>query len=380
MSEVHLNRRTVLSGAVALGTASFGACAASPKPPARVNRPARRIVEEEFRSRQLPALQYAVVHKGAVVESGALGHAVAEHRIPATEATLFQINSITKCFMGVAVMQLVEAGRLRLEDRVCAHVPGLPVRWQDVTVEQVMTHMSGLPQIMDGNANLIGPDFKSSWQSTLDASFEFEPGAAFSYNGTNSVLTGKLIEALSGRPFTNFVTERQLFPTGMELTAGAGFVDAFDVVENSAHVYMYRSVIDGEEQISGRLHNNYFEVFAPPLRSAAGMYTTALELASWICALFANRLISAEARKPLWTPGQLRDGTTAGFSDLLNGYGLGWPCILRDRHPAVGGIGGGRAAFFVYPEDDLAVVVLTNLRGASPELFIDQIAAAYLAE
>lgn len=74
----------------------------------------------------------------------------------------------------------------------------------------------------------------------------------------------------------------------------------------------------------------------------------------------------------------LNDGTTAGTNELLNGSGLGWPITMRTDHPAAGPIGGMRSAFFVYPKDDLSVVVLTNLQGANPEYFIDEVAAYYV--
>jgi CubicO group peptidase (beta-lactamase class C family) len=73
----------------------------------------------------------------------------------------------------------------------------------------------------------------------------------------------------------------------------------------------------------------------------------------------------------------LNNGKTEGFGNLLNGYAIGWFAVTRPNHPAVASVGGGRSAIFIYPKENLSIIVLTNLQGASPENFIDDIAKYY---
>ncbi|MEO7966140.1 MAG: hypothetical protein ABIT38_19730 [Gemmatimonadaceae bacterium] len=75
----------------------------------------------------------------------------------------------------------------------------------------------------------------------------------------------------------------------------------------------------------------------------------------------------------------MTDGSTTGFSTLVNGYALGFPAVVRTVHPAIAALGGARSAFFVYPEDDLIVIVLTNLQGSFPETMIDGVAKYFFA-
>ena len=82
----------------------------------------------------------------------------------------------------------------------------------------------------------------------------------------------------------------------------------------------------------------------------------------------------------MWTPAQLNNGKIGGFNQLTNGYALGWPTVTRDEHPAVAPVGGGRSAFFIYPKDNLSIVVLSNLMGANPDRFIDEIAGFYIPD
>jgi tetratricopeptide (TPR) repeat protein len=111
------------------------------------------------------------------------------------------------------------------------------------------------------------------------------------------------------------------------------------------------------------------------------MSSTAEELARWIIALQRNQLLAAKSSlATLWTPGQLNDGSTVEFNSLLNGFALGWLTVIRPEHRAFAAAGGARSALFVYPDDDLAVVILTNRRGASPESFIDEVAGYYIPD
>ena len=122
-----------------------------------------------------------------------------------------------------------------------------------------------------------------------------------------------------------------------------------------------------------------FFSFPTPLQTAAGMSSTAKEMAAWIIALQSGKLLMQDtSMKLLWQPARLNNGKTGGFSTLLNGYAVGWPIITRDEYPAAAAVGGGRSAVFVYPQDDLSVVVLTNLAGGAPDVFIDELAGLFI--
>jgi tetratricopeptide (TPR) repeat protein len=203
---------------------------------------------------------------------------------------------------------------------------------------------------------------------------EFAPGEKFTYNQTNYLLLGKIIDQLSGQPFATFIQERQLNVARMPRTT---LGDSHDVLPNSARGYTYSHVVNGEWQRSSQ-PRNLFEAWAPSMRTAAGMSSTAEEMARWLIVLQQGKLLKPASLPVLWTPGVLNNGQQQGFNRLQNGYALGWPTVSRPEHRAVAPTGGGRSALFIYPEDDLAIVVLTNLMGANPDMFIDEIAGYYL--
>ena len=106
------------------------------------------FVRSEMERRNIPGLQLAVVRDNKIVKVSSYGLANIEDGIAVDDNTLFSINSITKAFAGVAVMQLVEQGKLDLSANISTYLPGLPAAWQKLNIRQLMSHTSGLPAIL----------------------------------------------------------------------------------------------------------------------------------------------------------------------------------------------------------------------------------------
>ena len=340
--------------------------------------PVTAFLKTTMASERIPALQVAVIRHGKIVKLGAYGIANVEHNVPATNESVFSINSCTKAFTGVAVMQLVEAGKLGIDDPISRYVDDLPATWRAITVKQVLTHVSGLPNIIDDKENPIGDGSDASaWATVKTLPLQFPAGERFLYNQTGYVILGKIIDKLSGQPFASFIEQRQFRVAGMLHTR---FGDSSDVIPHSAGGYSYLRNEHGTWKKGDKLSAIYVS-FPGYFRTAAGILSTADDIAHWLIALQAGKLLQKkESLDILWTSVVLNDGTTGGMSALLNGSALGWPVTTRSEHPAAGPIGGMRSTFFVYPKDDLAVVLLTNLQGANPENFADEVAAYYIPE
>jgi CubicO group peptidase (beta-lactamase class C family) len=320
-----------------------------------------QFIRSEMQERHIPGLQIVVIKHRKVILSKAFGIANVQHDIPVTQTSLFSINSATKSFTGVAIMQLAERGKVDVAAPIARYLDGLPINWQAVTLTQLLNHTSGIPNIIDRTTGkIIGGEPEIAWKTVQTLPMEFPPGQRFSYNQTNYLLLGKMIDRLSGEPFTAFIQHKQFDAVKM---ARSGFGDGLDVVKLKANSYFLAGDGTGLKNV-----NEEFPAF---LRTGAGINTNATELAQWIIALQEERLLSAQSMKQLWMPTALTDGKPAPWA-------LGWPIIRSTGHRAVAGIGGARSAFYVYPDDDLAVIILTNLAGAQPEQLIDAIAGFYV--
>lgn len=331
------------------------------------------FVKEQMTKRRVPGLQLVIIKDGVIVKKGNYGIANVQDSVPVNDETLFTINSITKAFTGISIMQLVEAGKLDLSSPVSKYLSDLPERWNNVTVLQLLSHTSGIPDIIDEDeAVLISPyGEEASWKQVLELPNVFAPGEKFSYNQTNYLLLGRIIDSLSGMSFNEFITKEQLVKANMVNTIRAGFGATKEVITHAAGQYQYSN---------GKLCNTFFS-FPRSLQTAAGMSSTATEMAQWVIALQNNQFFKNEKTlSTLFTPAKLNNGKTAGFSNLLNGYAVGWPVIVRKDHPASAAVGGGRSAVFIYPKDNLSIIVLANLMGASPDSFIDEIAGFYIPD
>lgn len=371
---------TLRTYAILLGLALAGsslpvekaASAASPKmTPAAIavaNDQTRTLLKARMAERHIPALQVAVVVDGRVVMSEAYGVANVEQRLAAGRQTLFPINSATKSFTGVAIMQLVEAGKVDLEAPISRYLDGLPEAWRAIRIRQLLAHSSGLPNIVDEKGLIGGGTDAEAWVKVQTLPMDSEIGAAFAYNQTNYVLLGRLIEKMSGRPFEQFLAERQFAPANM---AQARFGDGYDIVPGRAGVYIRGRA--GRSAAGQDALYHWIDDIPVTTRAGAGLYTTADDLAAWIIALQRGRLLSKPASiERMWQPDTLNNGKP-------NIWAMGWPILSGTTRRALGGIGGGRSSFFVYPDDGVAVIVMTNLVGANPQNLIDTIAGHYIA-
>lgn len=319
----------------------------------------------------IPGMQVAVIKEGKIVHLSAYGLANIPFAVPVTNKTLFPINSATKGFTGTALMQLVEAGKINLDDITGKYLKDLPEAWRKITIKQLLSHTSGLPDIVDGdNGRMIAEGEDSiALVKVKKLPMRFQPGEKSEYNQTNYVLLGQIIERISDKPFSSFITAGQF--TKAKLTQSR-FADSYDVIPGLTEVYSHNYNRNGLWKRSSEL-KRVFEEFAIITRPAAGINSTATEMAQWLIALLEGRLINQTSLHTMWTPVYHNDGSLAPRA-------LGWSVSAKGQHPAVWGSGGMRAAIAYYPNEKVGVVILTNLRGANPERWIEQVAGFYIPQ
>lgn len=328
----------------------------------------RAFLEGWMRREMIPGLQVAVLKDGKTVFAEAIGLADLENSVPVRRTTRFQIASVTKAFIGVAVMQLVEAGRLKLEAPIGRYLNDLPASWQPVTIAQLASHTSGLPDIVEdiGLLRLVVPgDAEASWRAVQARSLDFAPGGRFAYNQTNYVVLAKLIERLHGAPFTQYLQTEQFDRAGMSRTCWG---DDSEIVPESARTYTPYARVGGQVVRRTQLSKVHVE-FPAMLRGCGGLNSTADDVARWLVALESGKLLQSKGSYPLLRqPRLLADGRPGP-------WGIGAFANQRRPHPVFYGIGAAKAAFGVYPEDRLCVVLLTNLSADLGLTALDQVAS-----
>ena len=276
-----------------------------------------------------------------------------EHPLPVTSATLSQVASITKTFTSAACALLVEAGKLRFEDPVDRHLPGLAAATGldlgQVTVEHLLSHQSGF----DGDHLFVNRS--DDLGSLSGARRLFPPGTGFSYSNAGFSLAGAVVEAVCGQPFDRFVTDRLLRPLGM---ANATF-RADDAITHS--VFAPHWVLDGDAHVIRRAGWQPGWEMGPNDRAAAGLVASVDHLAAWC--RFQRTGTDDEGHRLLGDESLARLHTPVVNADRTEDIALDW--AERDSGGARSiGHGGVTAGYIsdlvIVPDHDVAVIGLTN--------------------
>ena len=289
---------------------------------------------------------YLWARNGKVIVSGATGLSDREKNIANTLDTQFRIGSMNKMFTAVATLQLVEKGKLALEDPLIKHMPDYPNKdlASKVTVRHLLTHTGG-------TGDVFGPEFDKNRTGLRDLSdyvklygargLEFEPGSKWEYSNYGFLLLGVLIEKVSGQAYYDYVRENVFRPAGMTSTDS---LPETEKVAKRATGYM---------KGGGKWVPNTDTL---PWRgtSAGGGYSTVGDLLKFAQALTSHKILSArwldEATKE-----QAKGGPGYGY-----GFGSGDEGGIRFFGHS-GGVPGMNGMLRVYPETGAVIAVLSNL-------------------
>jgi len=334
------------------------------------------FLETEMAEKGIPGLQIAIIQNNELMLSESLGLSNVPFSVETKKETIFSINSIAKIFASTAILQLSEKGKLQINQPISNYLNELPKDWQKITIKELLSHTSGLPDIEGtSNGDLIGgKGMATAWEEVQRMPLEFKTGTEFSYNATNYLLLEKVVEKLGGMDFEKFIQQNQFDIAEMDKTF---YGNSFEVIENRSPTYSfyYFDKNVGDYALKDQLLEVSEEF---PIKADAGAFSTAEETAKWITALQTGKFISQESIDKMWEPVKMNNGEYGGFGGLLNAYALGWPVIKREKHLGVSAFGGGRASITIYPKDNLSIILFTNLSGLPTFEIVENISKFYL--
>jgi CubicO group peptidase (beta-lactamase class C family) len=309
-----------------------------------------RLLETQKAANRIPGLAAAVIRNGKLVKRVTLGVADLQTGAPVTADTPFQLSSTTKTFTATSVLLLVADGGLRLEDCVGDLLDGLPASWHDVTVRQLLSHTSGLPDIvrLPGRLELIAETWKGALPMIESAPMQFPPGERWAYTQTNYVLLARIVERASGKPLESFMAERLFVPLGMN---NSFFAVGGDAARVPAVNY------EPSERGEPALRRLDFPTF---VHAAGGLCASLDDLVRWNAALDAGSVLPPALQKEMWTSTPLNNGKPFRIDGKTIGYGLGWAVDDTPAHRSVGHSGGNSSAYRRYLDEGFTIIVLHN--------------------
>lgn len=298
--------------------------------------------------------------KGSNIEfNGAYGYADVKNKIPMDVNHKFMIASLSKAFTAASILQLVEAGKLSLDDPIQSFFPDFPeATGGPITVHHLLTHTSGIPDYINDFPILFRIRQKLGWRPDINeliGSFMFrkplfEPESDYAYSNSGYVLLARIVELETDERFGNYLSQHILGPVGMRHSG----TEDFDEVAHAAKAYRRRSS-----------RKKPFKNYNPSLIfGMGGMYSTANDLFNWVCSFEKEKsVLNDSSRKKMFSPSKY-------------GYGYGW-IIMGSRGRTVishgGYLPGWSSYLYHYPEDSLTAIILGNYDDLNPQFWAEWI-------
>jgi len=237
-----------------------------------------------------------------------------------------------------------QEGRLSVDDKIGKHLSAIPDSWTNITIRNLLTHGSGIKNYTGLNGFELTRHLTQSQfiDALRNRPLDFQPGESFSYCNSGFNLLGYIIENVSGTNYWSFMSERVFRRLGMNATADRR---PTTLIPNRAHGY---------EQTNRMWINRDYDL--TDVFAAGAMISTVGDLAKWNAALDGDDLLLPVSKAMMWSP-------SANTQKRPAKYGFGWFLDVVEGHKNIGH-GGSTSGFSAslqrFPDDQLAVIVLTN--------------------
>ena len=329
-------------------------------------------VESQMEYYNLPGLSMGIVYDQTLVWKKGFGYADVEKKVPMTPGTIFRLASITKLFTSTAIMQLRDAGKLRLDDPIEKHLPWFKIknRFPDeppITIWQILTHTSGLPReaAFPYWTDHKFPTMEQIRKALPNQETIFPPETKWKYSNLAMALLGEIVVAVSGEKYDHCIVNHILKPLAMNNTS-VFLTD--EQLKTLATGYGIR-LPDGRREVMPFTDSK-------GLTPAANMSSNIEDMAKFIMLQF--RESNTVSEKQILKGGTLREMHRVHWlrPNWKSGWGLGFSIRQYGSRTLVGHggwVGGYRSQIYFCPDEKIGVVVFSNAEDGSPSKFARKI-------
>jgi len=347
------------------------------------------FLKKEVDRGKTPSVQYMLFNKNEFIKHFMDGFVDVKEKKPVDESTIYQAFSITKTFTALCILQLVEDEKINIDDSVISYLPDFPYS-KDITVRQLLSHSSGIPNPLPLNwIHLHDEPFnsKSFFQSVFKKSNKLNslPNAKFQYSNLGYVLLSYIIENVSGLGYEEYVKTKVINKMGLN---NADIDFSVTVMSRYAKGYqrnlsimnlLFGFFID-KEKYMGKVEDSWKPFYPYKVNGAAygGLFGTAQSFAKYGQELLKNDsiLISPNYKKSLYEENYTQNGKPSGMC-------LSWFKGQLGKHTYYSHAGGGGGYYCeirVYPEIGIGSVIFFNRTGVTDERFLDKVDKLYFEQ
>ncbi len=311
-----------------------------------------KLLNEQFPLNETGAAALISSH-GKIIYKKAFGMANLELQVPMQVDHVFRIGSITKQFTAIAILQLMEQGKLNLQDEITKFIPDYPTQGNKITIEHLLTHTSGIQSYtgMKDFIERIKLDLKPT--EVIDhfknQPMRFAPGTKWEYSNSGYFLLGYIIEKITGKTYPEYLEESIFKPLGM---TNSLYGSDTKIIRNRAAAY---------SKGNNGFENGYTMSMTQPY-SAGSIQSNVEDLFKWHQAVHSYKLVKKESLDKAFARYKLTDSTETA-------YGYGWQLAFIQESPTIehgGGIIGYSTMEIYLPKEDVFVVVFSNCDCNSP--------------
>jgi CubicO group peptidase (beta-lactamase class C family) len=304
-------------------------------------------VEPLLEAGHFPGAAIAVLREGEPVHVGSYGLASIEHDVPVSPQTVFELASLTKHMTALAVLSLVEEGRLSLDDHVSDHVPDAPPAWSGITIDQLLSHTAGLAHRFEARPDgefLLSYSTGEMLASAMQTEMHAEPGTDWNYSDQGYFLLGLVIETVTGEGYGDYMQAEYFRPLGMDATQ---MLDQAAIVPHRAEGYAWTG--DG-------LRRNR-RVWQFGLTSHFGVTSSLEDMMAWEAELSDPQIVDTGA---LSASAEIRRSFDTGETCESWGYARGWMAYRIAGRTLVSHGGYSGTAYVRDLGTGASAIVLTN--------------------
>jgi CubicO group peptidase (beta-lactamase class C family) len=308
------------------------------------------FVVEQMEFDGIPGLSVGFIKDDFTWAKG-FGYVDLENSVPARPESSYRLASITKTITAVAVLQLVEEGKIDIDSEIQAYVPYFPPKKWPVTVRQLLGHLGGISHYRNNAAEGHIKEPKNTRQSLAifqDFDLVAEPGTRYNYSSYGFNLLGAAIEGASGLSYGKYIKKHIFEPLGMEESR---LDNPRDLISNRVRGYQF---------INGELKNSEFVDISSRF-AAGGVRSTVVDLLKYAQGIMEGKLLKEATYKKMFSSMALRNG-------VFTWYGMGWGVQPWASHFAVSHSGSQpetRTHLLIFPAEKFAVAIASNLEGAN---------------
>jgi CubicO group peptidase (beta-lactamase class C family) len=298
--------------------------------------------------KRIVGLSIGIIKNGKLMKAKGYGFANLEHNVPATENTVYKLASVSKQMVATGIMTLVQEGKLKLTDKVIKFYKDAPAAWNKITIRHLLNHTSGLQRESPAYQEMkVQPDsflIREAYKDTL----VFATGTNWQYCNLGYFILADIIRQVSRQSFSKYM--KAIFYEHGLLNTQTTSLDV--IVPNRADGYVRLggdTILNAENNIA--------------LRPSGAFFSTITDMMKWEMLIQTNQILSKENWQQMWK--DVVNGKEVNFTnaDSPPSYGYGWTVSSYRNRKLVfhtGSLQGFRTIYCRFPDDNTAIVILTN--------------------